>query len=793
MGKALTALMIILCAAEANAAWTKLTYDTYIFPPDITNTEVMVSNRYPSANYMLELVQGIQERCWSTANDLGSNYTELVTNIIYIYTNTDTRPYYWYSNSPLTNISGVVTGYINYTNTYVLQENGTEVWTNYLYGGWDQDVDLMGWTIDRTEYDDTVRYITALATNYATNVTESATNYTTNVLITANLGNNTRTITNALDQYNNKELYKLVTDKIYELAPYYLATNLVNSSGNFDGLTNETLPALSILAGGTNYYYYAGGVVQGDSIWEQLPDYIHIVASNIPPSTYYTNRYMNSTNVITEIKTNAGSLVFYNKGIVQFPIWTTTGGIDVVTNAWRFGDEMNDGEYYDNAWTNWTGNTYAGQYLGYSNWLARHEMIKQIKWIDRDATTQWPRSYTSGLFGAISTNIAFIRLTTNFAYGRDVNSNQATAEATALAEWGGGFTHGPEFNYYIAAYSYLTLYPDGVYDASMRSQRAILRYTNSLADFVALRTYGINYLNGLSVSEINNVFIHTTYTNKPYMYNLITSYLLAPETTSDSVLLGTDATPDFYAGTVTNEYHYLQGFRVIIDPGAELTPVTTQTYDAVQNTFIWRPDTAANSYIYQGYSYASWDEAKMMAERNLLSGTCETNGSLDIISATWGEYDVHSDDDGVPKWTARIYQQCCEAVVSNLNTNITKTIDWYVRSVPYNAAVPSASKSNCYYVATNTGDRIYYPTSIWAYVATSNYLADVHTVTSPVLGNVSRVVNITSSPTNLPAWCDDPYDYWTSGQRGYTARGYHGTEVKAVIKYDFNFCTNVVY
>lgn len=781
--------IFLFLSCSAIAGWVRLPYNTIVPDHIDTNSSVVVSNIYPSEMYLVELAQGIQERCYATATANGSNYFTLSTNWINIYTNTDTRPYNWYTNLPLTNALGVVTGYTIFTNQYVLQEtNGTEVVTNYLAGGWGLDVSAMIWNIERTTYDDSVRYITSINTNIYTNVSAGVTNYTTNISVSASMGDNNRTHTNGIDNYVNRDLWQKITDKWYDLVPYYLDSQMTNDTGNYDGLTNTAFPVFTTRYNGTNLYYFADGLKRGRSIWESFPG-VYENTNNYPTPTYYTNKYMSGTNVITEIVTNPVNLVDYEHGVIQFPIYGDTGGVVVVTNAWRYGDETNDGAYVAGAWTNWTGNTYAGRYTSYSNWLARHELIKELRWIERDATLQWIRvtNATSDLTVSPNDILDYVYwMNTNGSvdtvWGRDADgsgsdADLATAESEAETDWYADPFTEENVNGFISSYGVHV----GSYSVSLNSQNAFFNATNELGVTVAVRIWSKNRLWRLqptyTTEEDDN---GTGFSNAYPQYNQISALQLAGNSyfRSGSEYGAGITIPPWPTGDSADGTNYQRGFYFYLDNEVQ---AVTEDCDWL---FMWQPDEAANAYTYYGNSTYSWGEATNYAEINLLKGEYLTNSA----TIKWGTVGRYQTNGTYETW---IYQQCFEGVVNGLDTNKSKVIDWYAFVQPLNTVVAEAYRSNSYY-QVESGERIYYPTSFWVLVDSSNYAANVYSATSPPLGAVSRVANPSASPTNLPAWVENPTNYIGTNTETYVARGWEGSAIKAVVKYDFFYCTNTI-
>ena len=731
--------------------WQHLKYNTLVsIGIDIADPELF-DGTYPSANYFLELSQGVQERAWSTGTTSGSNFTVVATNFVNVYTNLDTRPYSWTSNLPLTNLSGVVTGYTTFTNSYYIKTtNSPQIVTNSAFDGFTFNVAPMTWDIDRTSYDANKKYIISLTTNVYTNITVSITNsiittnttYTTNTTVQDSMAVNDYTWDNAIDHFINRDLYTKVIAKTYTLPPYFVDEGLVNSNGNFSGLTNAAFPKQAILDNtNTVYGYTSGEMFTGRTVWE-IAD---ANRSGLVGIDYTASGSTSKTHAIMQMKT-------FN------PIT-----LPPQTRFWRYADENNNGTFETafgkSGWWNWTANTYNNdRYTRSTNWLAKYDVVKSLKWIDREATMTWTQvTNSSAITGGSYISAGVSRRTGTYAskYGGGSDKDIDIAKADASDDWDADSWSGGN-SYTIEASSTIKVDDRTNYVARLENKVVTPDYTNDWSFPVELTHWSTTLVD--NPDDVPND-LGTGWTNAAPHRNEMFSVSLPAKTLTSVSEIGTRTKPSSYAPLADPFIYARYGFEFQLDNNSD-------GYWEYR-TYMWEPDPAANIYLYEGVSYHSWEEAKALAEANLRRGAWIPDVSAGIVNGTFGVFHVVAEV-GVStnRWTASIRKEAAEGIILGLDTNKTKTIDWYVKAAP---------------LATNQfmtveGNDIYWPTSFWYLVESDDYAADIHSATSSPLGSV----------TNMLPWCVDPQTL--PGKS--SGRGWKATSVKGIVKYDYEYCTN---
>jgi hypothetical protein len=757
-------IIIIMLTTTANA-WQSLKYDTLVSDGIDLSDGMLFSNRYPSANYFIEIAQGAQERAWATATSNGTNLSVVATNFITLYTNVDSRPYYWYTNIPLTNVSGVVTGFTVFTNTYyTATTNQPEIVTNRTYDGFGFSVQPIRWDIDRTTYDPDARYITGLTTNYYTNTTISInrtnypptittnTVYKTNITVQANMSSRDHSWSNAIDHFINRDLYTKVLDKTYELTPFFVNEDMVNTNGTYNGLTNASFPMLTVKDYTNVFGYTSGEYKQRESIWVKAGrDRVGLLGSDFTAS--------GSTSMVT--------------ALVQ-SMTRESDPFITQSNMWRYADETNNGTWttsgVSTGWADWTANDYNGdRYTRSTNWLAKHDILKSMEWINREATLTWTLITNSGniTFGAgIDSKVIpgagnMLRKFNGSAYdrrGADTDTDEATAKSNASddwdsSSWGGGSELGG-----IESWSSIYRPNSNDYSAVLEANVWAYSMTNDWPFDVVASMWVINSLNGTNDQQSG---LGTGMDNVAPERNELFGITVPSGSLVTTAELGTRDKPTVYAttpGILEDRAHY--GFSVDTDL---LTP-RFFAYPTAQ----WTPDAAANVYEFEGISYYSWAEAKALAEVNLIRGKWEPSISA-AVNGTFGIFQVVAPQDGFTnKWTATIRMESVQGVIAGLNTNITKAIDWYAYAKPLG--------TNQFF--TVEGNDVYWPTSFWYKIGSDIYGTDTHSATSSPLGVLST--------TNTLPWCPDPQN--ATGNS--TGRGWRSDQIRGIIKYDFEYCTN---
>lgn len=293
-----------------------------------------------------------------------------------------------------------------------------------------------------------------------------------------------------------------------------------------------------------------------------------------------------------------------------------------------------------------------------------------------------------------------------------------------------------------------------------------------------------------------NVYVDNTKTNSDGSFSYITNDF--PYVTPTSIwtrlnighlFTNWQSDPDITNVLFTDQYAYMSGestiryytnYTICTNELFERFKVLAELKMTHKNGCFYGDGLSGNFTWYAGTSTVSWADAKSIAESQFNTFTV-TNWVTNVFPftgtipyGTWGRY-VGG------KWIAQAF--VCEYNIGTgeLNTNITKSADCYVKArkfdiIYYQNPVPTwVTPSSIEWTYDDNGygyvTNVYKRETAGSSVGTNSYFS-----TSATIGGAT-----------FPTWCDDP----TATPTKFKARGFIITNVPQVIlNWNFEHCTN---